>query len=207
MGQGMSESASSTTDTRKEPKWIDVAVRWLVDISLALHFVAAAGWWWFSPKGFPVATSPFWTNTALPLATMGLALAGIVALHFRHNALSASAVLCLSVAWMSAAVSGRIEFPISLAEVWTLFLMAGCVGGLLFLLLARGERRSELRSGYLLCVGKCLSPHRHCRGRRIMRPQLSVRSRPRRRAACASVEVRNTIREPNSSKPDWETCS
>ena len=120
---------------------VDRWVRRIVDVSLALHFAAGAGWWWFSPQGFAVGSNPFWTNSVLPVAAMGVAGVGLVALHFGRRAAAAGAVLCFVTAWAAAAVAGRIAFPISLAGVWLLFFAVACTGGALFVLLVRGERK------------------------------------------------------------------
>jgi hypothetical protein len=140
----MGDANESTIDAGREATRFSTVTRWIVDIALALHFAAAAGWWWFSPQGFTVGSNPFWTNSVLPVAAMGVAGVGLIALHFGRRAVAAAAVLCFSAAWAAAAVAGRIVFPISLAGVWLLLFVVAFAGGALFVLLVRGERKRHV---------------------------------------------------------------
>jgi hypothetical protein len=112
----------------------------VVDASLALHLAAAAFWWWFSPKGFPFASSQFWTNSVLPIAAMVLATIGLIAMHKGRRLVAAATVLCFATTWATVAIALRVVFPLSLAGVWLLFLIVACAGGAMFVLLVRGER-------------------------------------------------------------------
>ena len=38
--------------------WSFAFLRMFVDVALAMHFAAAAFWWWLSPKGFPRRSQP-----------------------------------------------------------------------------------------------------------------------------------------------------
>jgi len=122
-------------------RWSFVVLRLMVDVSLALHFAAAAFWWWLSPKGFPLDRSQFWMNSVLPLAAMAVAFVGLFAMHRGNRGVAAAAVAAFASAWAAAAIAGRVIFPVSLAGVWWLFLLVAFVGGVIFALLLRGERR------------------------------------------------------------------
>ncbi len=122
-------------------RWFVSLLYLVVDVSLALHLSAAAFWWWFSPKGFPIASSQYWTNSLLPVAAMALASIGLIAMHKGRRPVAAATVLCFAAAWATAAITSSIVFPLSLAGVWLLFLVVACAGGALFVLLVRGERK------------------------------------------------------------------
>lgn len=109
----------------------------LVDVALALHFVAAALWGWLSPKGFPLTTPQFWINSILPSATIAVATIGLWAMHCGNRRLAAAVVACFSAAWLAAAIIGRLAFPISLAGTWVVFVFVGLIGTALFALLAK----------------------------------------------------------------------
>jgi hypothetical protein len=120
-------------------RWYVSLLDVVVDVSLALHLSAAAVWWWFSPKGFPIASSQYWTNSVLPATAMVLASIGLIAMHKSRRLVAAAIVLCFAAAWAAAAIASRIVFPISLAGVWSLFFAVACAGGAMFVLLVRGK--------------------------------------------------------------------
>lgn len=121
--------------------WSLAALRMVVDVALAMHFAAAAGWWWLSPKGFAFDCSQFWLNSVLPFAVMAISLVGLVAMHFDNRCVTASSVVTFTAAWAAAAIVGQVIFPISLAGVWWLFLSVALAGGAIAFLLLRDERR------------------------------------------------------------------
>ena len=113
----------------------------VVDVAIALHLVTGGVWWWFSPKGFPVASSQFWTNSVLPVAALAIAFLGLVAMHYKRRQVAAATILCFTMAWATAAITSRIEFPISLAGIWLLFFLVAGAGALIFILLVQYDRR------------------------------------------------------------------
>lgn len=100
------------------------AARVFIETTMAAHLVAAAYYWWLSPKGFPMNHSRFWLNSVLPIAVLAaamVALAGI--LQQRHRTLSA-AMVGFASAWFAAALAGRLLFPASLRGFWLVGLVA-----------------------------------------------------------------------------------
>lgn len=120
----------------------ELALRMAVDVALALHLAAAVFWLWFSPKGFTIFASQFWTNSILPFATLGVASAGLVGMHYGRRSLAAGTILCFATAWTTAAIAARLTFPISLSTIWLLLLATGCAGAVLFTLIVRDERKA-----------------------------------------------------------------
>jgi hypothetical protein len=96
----------------------NVILRMVVDIALALHLAAAAGYLWLSPKGFPLSSDRFWMNSVLPAVLIAITSAGLVAMHRHQWSAAASAVLFFATMWLAGAISGRIVFPISLRGIW-----------------------------------------------------------------------------------------
>ena len=123
-------------------RWTFDLLRTAVDVTLALHFAAAAFWWWFSPKGCPLDHCQVWTNSVVPLAAMAVAFIGVFAMHRGNRSVAAATVLTFASAWAAAAIAGRVIFPVSLAGIWWLFLLVAIAGAAIFaLLLLRGDRR------------------------------------------------------------------
>jgi len=122
-------------------RWTFASLRMSVDVALALHFAAAAIWWWLSPKGFPLDHSQVWTNSVVPLAAMAVAFIGVFAMHRGNRQITAASVLIFSSAWAAAAIASRVIFPVSLAGIWWLFLLVAIAGAVIFVLLLTGERR------------------------------------------------------------------
>jgi hypothetical protein len=122
----------------KKP-WI---LRFIVDLALAGHLAAAAGYWWLSPKGFPLESSRFWLNSAMPVVLIAVAFAGLIGMHKSRWLVAGTVVLFFASAWWVGAIAGRIIFPISLRGIWTMALMIGVAGFVCFLGLIRGEPRS-----------------------------------------------------------------
>jgi len=89
-------------------------LRTVVDVALALHFVAAAGCWWVSPKGFPFESSRFWLNSVMPIILVAMAFAGLFAMHRKRWSVAAAVVLSFASAWCAGAIAGRVVFPTSL---------------------------------------------------------------------------------------------
>lgn len=116
-------------------------LRTVVDVALALHFTAAAAYWWLSPKGFPVESGRFWLNSVLPIVLIAVAFAGLIGMHRKRWSFAAIAVLFFASAWCAGAISGRILFPSSLRGIWVIALIIAAAGIICFAGLIRGERR------------------------------------------------------------------
>jgi hypothetical protein len=122
----------------KKP-WI---LRSFVDLALAGHLAAAAGYWWLSPKGFPLDTSRFWLNSVMPVLLIAVACAGLIGMHKSRWLAAAAVVLFFAWAWCAGAIFGRIIFPISLRGTWAMAVIIGGAGLVCFSGLVRRERRS-----------------------------------------------------------------
>ena len=82
------------------------------------HAIGAIGWLWFMPHGFPVAHRRFWANDVVPAALLlvvGIALTGARRERF---AVVRVALLSLAVMWATAAIAGRVIFPVSTQFRW-----------------------------------------------------------------------------------------
>jgi hypothetical protein len=117
-------------------------LRLIVCVALALHLVAAAGYFWLCPKGFPPESSRFWLNSVLPIALSAVAIAGLMAMHRQRWTTAATVVLFFAMAWLCGAIAGRFIFPISLRGFWLFALVIATAGFLCFSVLVRGERQS-----------------------------------------------------------------
>jgi hypothetical protein len=120
----------------------NVILRMVVDIALALHLAAAAGYLWLSPKGFPLSSDRFWMNSVLPAVLIAITSAGLVAMHRHQWSAAASAVLFFATMWLAGAISGRIVFPISLRGIWVLPLIIAAAGFVCFWGLICGKHRA-----------------------------------------------------------------
>jgi hypothetical protein len=115
--------------------------RCFVALALAAHLLAAVGYWWLSPSGFPADHPRFYLNSVLPVAISVAAIAGLLAMHWGRQIVAATIVLCFALGWAAIAVSGRVFFPTSLRLLWLLPLLTAAVGLCCCKLLARGQRR------------------------------------------------------------------
>jgi len=93
-------------------------LRVLWRIILTAHVAWAAGWMWTMPGGFPMGHARWWANRALPLVVIVACIGGAWAGWRRRDAVLRLVVLGVPVAWLAAAVAGRIIFPISARLVW-----------------------------------------------------------------------------------------
>jgi len=116
-------------------------------VVLAVHAAAAAAWMWVMPGGFPLAHARFWANRALPLLVIVVALAGLFA-AWRRKAVPLRLVsLGFAVAWLAAAVTARLVFPISGRIIWLPALLVAAVLGTVACLSFRGESLPLLATG------------------------------------------------------------
>jgi len=93
-------------------------LRILWRIILTGHAAAAAGWMWMMPGGFPIGHARWWANRALPLLVIVACVVGAWAGWRRKDVLLRHFALGVPIAWLAAAVAGRIVFPISARWVW-----------------------------------------------------------------------------------------
>lgn len=117
----------------------------LVHIGLALAFVAhlfvAVGYWWVSPKGFPVEHPRFWLNTVLPWGVVIVVGLGLVGLMRDRLHVAGQVVLLLGCAWLGGSLAAWFFFPISLRGIWGLGLVVAAIEfGFAFWLLRREFR-------------------------------------------------------------------
>jgi hypothetical protein len=82
------------------------------------HAVGAIGWLWFMPHGFPVAHPRFWANGVVPIVILFVAILAIWAARRERLAVVRIVLLALAAMWATAAVSGRVIFPISTPLRW-----------------------------------------------------------------------------------------
>jgi hypothetical protein len=118
---------------------------WL--LVLSFHAVAAAGWWWLTPGGFPFAHPRFWSNSVAPVVVLAVVVAAIrAARRERLDALRAS-LAAFPAAWGAGAVAIRIIFPITFGRLFLLPLLgAALMAGALVLTF----RRRSLAAGRLV---------------------------------------------------------
>ena len=125
-------------ENAKKP-WI---LRSIVDLALAGHLVAAAGYGWLSPKGFPLDNSRFWLNSAVPIVLIAVAFVGLIGMHKSRWLIAGAVVLFFASAWCTGAIAGRIIFPISLRLIWVMAAAISVAGLACFFGLVRGEPRT-----------------------------------------------------------------
>ena len=137
-------SASRDRDVGPMPALLRLGWR----VVLAAHAAVAAAWVWMMPGGFPVGHARWWANRALPLVAIAACVVGLVGAWRRKDALLRLVALGVAVAWLAAAVAGRVFFPLS---GWLVWLPALFVAGVL------GAATWPLRSGSVLAaVGAAL---------------------------------------------------
>ena len=121
-------------------------LRVLWRIILTGHAAAAAGWMWMMPGGFPIGHARFWANRGLPLLVIVACVAGAWAGWRRRDALLRDFVLGVPMWWASAAVVGRVVFPISARWLWLPPLGVAALMGLLAVVTWLGRRHPRRRA-------------------------------------------------------------
>lgn len=91
---------------------------------LAGHAFAATVWMFLMPGGFAISHSRFWTNRFGPILVLLIAIAALTARAMKREQLQRQLTLIFPVAWLGAAISGIIVFPIS-ARLIAPFSLAG----------------------------------------------------------------------------------
>jgi hypothetical protein len=96
--------------------------------ALTVHAFALGAWLAVMPRGFPLSHPHFWLNQALPIiALLAIVIGGIGIARGKAEA-SRAALGALGGAWLGAAVTARLVFPVSagwLAEACTVIALAG----------------------------------------------------------------------------------
>ena len=106
-----------------------VAARICLVAILAIHLVAAAGWWYGMPGGFAIGKPKWWTNQVFPLCVIVLAVVALTQLiRSRVWRWAASAALACSGLWIGAAVALAIVFPASGLRIAPFALALGLIG-------------------------------------------------------------------------------
>ncbi|MBC8106666.1 MAG: hypothetical protein H7Z14_08770 [Anaerolineae bacterium] len=77
------------------------------------HAFAAAVWMIFMPGGFAIGHPRFWTNRVGPMLVLLIAIGVLLARVMKRPQLAQHLVLIFPLAWLGAAISGIIVFPIS----------------------------------------------------------------------------------------------
>ena len=98
---------------------------WLV--VLAFHAMAAAGWLWFSPGGFPLWHSHFWSNRVVPVIVLALVTVAFIAARRGNLGFFHAMMAAFPACWFAAAVVGRIVFPFTLAWLFVVPLAGSLV--------------------------------------------------------------------------------
>jgi hypothetical protein len=81
------------------------------------HALAAVFWWWLEPGGFGFEHPRFWVNRVAPVAGLSLTIAALLALRVQSAAALRWILPLWPAAWMSATVTGRLIFPVSLVQL------------------------------------------------------------------------------------------
>jgi hypothetical protein len=131
---------------------VHLLVRMLAETAFAAHLVVAAIYWWLSPQGFSVDHSRFWLKSVVPLATMAVAVAGLVGMLRPHYPTTVIAALSFASAWIGGALAGRIIFPVSLRGFWIVGLAVGLIAWGLTLVALPWDFKTLRRSCVLLTM-------------------------------------------------------
>ena len=135
-------------------------VRFLLLLCFVGGAVAAVGWWWLMPQGFPISHLRFWSNGVFPLGCAGASLWGIILLAGKKDAATKCVVVGFCALVLAAGVSAVVLYPESV--LGSRFLLAGvlgsCLGALVavwgsFRALSGGRSGWSLTSGCILLGG------------------------------------------------------
>ncbi|CAK9067830.1 Uncharacterized protein SCF082_LOCUS40198 [Durusdinium trenchii] len=102
-------------ERQTQPMTMRNRVRW----ALVLLFQGAifAGWWWISPKGFPVGHSHFWANSALPVLGLLVVIGAAIGLVRETRLPRDELLVTVPGLWIGAAVMAAILFSQSLLKL------------------------------------------------------------------------------------------
>jgi len=116
---------------------------WL--LVLGLHAVAAIGWWWLMPGGFPISRPRFWSNGVAPFVVFGVVVASVIAARRERWERLRFLLAAFPAAWAGAALVARVVFPITFRWAFLIPLLgAALMGGVLVLTF----RRRSLGKGW-----------------------------------------------------------
>jgi len=131
---------------------------WL--LVLGFHAVAAAGWWWLMPGGFPVSHPRFWSNGGAPVLVLGVVVAAVIAARRERWERLRFILALFPAAWAGAGLAARVVFPITFKWAFLIPLLgAALMGGGLALTFRRrplGKRKGWpvwVASLAALCLG------------------------------------------------------
>ena len=126
------------------------------------HLFAAALWWWLEPGGFPWGHPRFWINRVLPGLAVLWSSGSLASLHREDRRRLLIWLPVIPAAWLAAAISARLVFPITFAWIWLVPLGIALIMAAFLISICR-----HLTSG---------SPARFCRRLRGHRDRLCGRS-------------------------------
>jgi hypothetical protein len=86
--------------------------RWWM-VVWAGHALAALGWWWLKPPGYPASHPHFWCDRVAPPLIFGLSMLGLWALRTSRPGLLATLAVFPPAAWILATTIALLLFPIS----------------------------------------------------------------------------------------------
>jgi hypothetical protein len=98
-------------------------VRWpiLWGLILIVHMAVVGGWWWLTPKGFPVGHGRFWVNAALPWLGILLLASGVRSLARPSRFRDAIRIMTPGF-WVGAGITAAVLFPSSSVKLLPLFI-------------------------------------------------------------------------------------
>jgi hypothetical protein len=82
------------------------------------QLIAAALWWWLKPGGFPWGHPRFWSNRVLPCLAVLRVSRALASLHREDRRRLLIWLPAMPAAWLAAAITGRLVFPITFAWIW-----------------------------------------------------------------------------------------
>lgn len=104
-------------------------MHWLLRIVWRLvltgHAAVALCWLWMMPGGFPVGHPRFWANRGIPVLVLSGCVVGLFGVWRRRDTWVRLAVLAVPVGWATAAMAGRVIFPVSARWLFLAPLAAG----------------------------------------------------------------------------------
>ena len=99
--------------------WVDLGGRTTVLALVAGGSPDRGGaWWWLEPGGFPWGHPRFWSNRVLPGLAVLWGLAVLASLHREDRRRLLIWLPAMPAAWLAAAVTARLVFPITFAWLW-----------------------------------------------------------------------------------------
>ena len=116
----------------------------LVGFLFFCYGMAFAGWWYVSPKGFPLELPRFWTNAVIPPVVILAYCAGLWGVVRKNCFLLKTLFTTLTVATISVVVTSQLLYPISMRPF---FFVPACLWCLFLLLIVWRVFRLPIKSG------------------------------------------------------------